>query len=71
MILSPKRHRFFLIVGDEDESRAGILMQALDFRAQLHPQFRVQIAQGFVHQEDFRDGAPSPAPAPPAEPRRR
>ena len=54
------RHRFDLVVRDVDEGRAEAAVQLDQLGARLHTQFRVQVRERLVHQENLRlanDGA--------------
>ena len=46
-----ERHRFFLVVGDEDERALELLVQPVAFGAQLAPQLGVEARQRLVEQE--------------------
>ena len=45
---------FFLVMGDEDEGNADLLLDALQFTLHLLAQLQVQGAQGLVQQQDVR-----------------
>ena len=47
-------HRLNLVVGDVNGGGAQSPLQSGDLIAGLHPQFRVQVGQRFVHQEHLR-----------------
>src|SRR5882672_1051093 len=48
-----QRHRFVLIMGDEDRGRAQALVQAAQFDAHQLTELRIQRAQRLVHQESL------------------
>ena len=52
--LCTHRQRFCLVMGNVNNSCAQILVQAFDFRAHVHPQFRIQIGKRFIEQEELR-----------------
>ncbi|MNI54072.1 hypothetical protein D3C73_1089390 [compost metagenome] len=41
---------FFLVVGDDDEGDAALVLQAFEFQLHLFPQLLVEGAQGLVEQ---------------------
>ena len=47
-------HSFGLVVGDVDGRRAERFVEFDDFGTHLDTEFRVEVGQRFVHQEDFR-----------------
>ena len=56
-----KGHGLNLIMGHIDRGHPQALLQFADFQPHLHPQFGIQVRQGFVKQEHLRiahDGPP-------------
>ena len=49
-----QRHRLDLVVRDVDRGGAEPFVQSGEFGAHLHPQLRVQVRQGLVHEERAR-----------------
>ena len=45
------RHRLDLVVGDVDRRRLERALESGDLGAHLHPQLRVEVGKGLVHQE--------------------
>ena len=54
--LGGQGHGFQLVVGDVDEGAVGVRMQAFQLGAHFLPQFRVEVAQRFIHEEHLRAG---------------
>jgi hypothetical protein len=48
------RHRLHLVVGDVHRCHAEPPLELVDLRAHLHPQLRVEVREGLVHQERLR-----------------
>ena len=48
------RHRLFLVVRDVDGRDADPPLNLFDGEPHLDPQLGIQVAEGFVHQQDFR-----------------
>ena len=57
-----ERHRLDLVVGDVDRRCAEIALEMLELGAHMSPQLRIEVGQGFVHQETGWACAPSPGP---------
>ena len=49
-----KRHRLFLVVGDEDEGLVQLALQAIELCSHVKAQQRVEVGQRLVHQADRR-----------------
>ena len=49
-----QRHGFHLIVGDEYRRRPELLVEAVESRAHLRPQLRVEVRERLIHQKGLR-----------------
>lgn len=47
-----ERHRFHMVVGDEEKGCSEILLKAFEFHAHLFPELCIEVGEWFIHEEN-------------------